>query len=161
MPFLTPIKPLVLKIGWNSAEIVPKLSAVPILFLAGARDELVPHDHMRQLLRLAEASGNIFVRMHVIPDGTHNESWNRGGPAYWDAMRNFMVGAKKAIGSTAEAKQREATTVTTSSSAAAAGSSSEDVQSSIPIMSSRFVDIAREAVGVHAQNSNRDQKKEL
>lgn len=150
MPFLIPIKPLVLRIGWDSAAVIPKLGGTPLLFLAGAKDELVPHSHMRDLYRAAvQAGGNTnLVSMHVIPDGTHNESWMQGGPAYWDAMRAFM-------GAALQQKPAGGGAMTTTTGASA--SSSADVKSSIPSMSSRFVDIAKEAVGV----SGRGFKKEL
>ena len=40
MPYVAPFKALILRIGWRSEEIVPHLT-VPVLYLAGARDELV------------------------------------------------------------------------------------------------------------------------
>lgn len=88
MPWLAPIKPFVLTIGWNSKQALaasrPKL---PFLFLAGGQDELVPHSHMLELYRLAPV-GSI---LHIIPNGTHNESWLRGGVEYWDAWRRFLA----------------------------------------------------------------------
>lgn len=45
MPLIAPLKYLVLRIKWDSLPIVSKLH-VPVLYLAGARDELVPHHHM-------------------------------------------------------------------------------------------------------------------
>lgn len=98
MPFLTPIKALVLTIGWNSVDIVPRLRHTPMFFLAGARDEIVPHSHMRELHSKAIQNGdnnniNNLVEIHVIPDGTHNESWMQGGSAYWDSIRSFMEAA--------------------------------------------------------------------
>lgn len=171
MPFLTPIKPLVLKIGWDSERIVPKLDRTPLLFLAGAKDELVPHSHMRDLhaaaVRAASGGGALppnnknLVRMHIIPDGTHNESWIQGGPAYWDAMRSFMAAAleqqQQQPGTRITANN--SSTTTTISSSASNSSGANDVKSSIPIMSSRFIDIAKEAV-VGAGNKN-GRKKEL
>ena len=155
MPFLTPLKPFVLKIGWDSARIVPLLKSLPILFLAGAKDELVPHEQMMRLVQLAESrqtstGTNSLVQLHIIPDGTHNESWLQGGPAYWDALRDFMMmaaGAQFSTSSTRNGNQQETTAATTTTSAAT-------TKSSIPIMSSNFVDIAKEAVGLHAGSSN-------
>ena len=86
LPFLAPFKALVLTIGWKSIDIVPHLN-IPTLYLAGNRDEIVPHEHMLELYRL-HAKG--MAHMHVIDDGTHNESWVYGGPAYWEAIRKFM-----------------------------------------------------------------------
>lgn len=90
MPFLTPIKPFVLKIGWNSKKLLTetepsRLQKLRFLFLAGAKDELVPHSQMLDLHRLVPNG-----RLHIIDNGTHNESWMQGGPAYWDAFRSFV-----------------------------------------------------------------------
>ncbi len=45
MPFLSPLKFLILRIKWDSLPIVSKLW-LPVLYIAGAKDELVPHHHM-------------------------------------------------------------------------------------------------------------------
>ena len=47
MPLVAPLKCLILRIKWDSLPIVAKLT-MPILFLAGAKDELVPHPHMQR-----------------------------------------------------------------------------------------------------------------
>ena len=41
-PFLVPIKEYVLKIGWDTNELVPKITA-PLLFVMGKKDEIVPY----------------------------------------------------------------------------------------------------------------------
>ena len=87
MPFLIPIKPFVLRLNWDSTQIVPHLT-MPILFLAGSNDELVPHEHMQHLMLMAHASR--LKQFHVIDGGTHNESWIQGGAEYWNAMKSFM-----------------------------------------------------------------------
>jgi hypothetical protein len=28
--------------------------------------------------------------MHIVPDGTHNDTWVRGGAAYYEAILNFL-----------------------------------------------------------------------
>lgn len=85
MPLIAPLKALVLRIRWNSLAIVPSLT-VPVLYLAGARDELVPHQHMIKLYRATNGA-----KIHVVKDGTHNETWMQGGQEYWDAFRGFLV----------------------------------------------------------------------
>lgn len=167
MPFLTWIKPFVLRIGWDSAALVPNLTTIPLLFLAGARDELVPHSHMRDLYQAAvlhradpgnESKPNPLVRMHIIPDGTHNESWLQGGSAYWDAIRDFMAAALLLTPPPQSEQPRKGggggrtSTTTTSSGSSSAhrtnAAASSSVQSSIPIMPSSFVDIVKDATGV-------------
>lgn len=87
MPYIAPFKALILRIGWHSERIVPHLT-VPVLYLAGARDELVPHNHMLDLYKNTKASR--YLKMHIIENGTHNESWLQGGTDYWTEMKDFM-----------------------------------------------------------------------
>jgi fermentation-respiration switch protein FrsA (DUF1100 family) len=138
MPFLRPIKSLVLNIGWDSTVIVPSLTT-PLLFLSGSADTLVPPEHMQKLVQLSKQS--TLVRVHIIAGGTHNESWIQGGAAYWNAIVHFL-GESRTANNPSQA--RMTTTTTTTSSAAASDVSS--AQNSIPTMPSRFVDIAKDAV---------------
>jgi abhydrolase domain-containing protein 13 len=182
-PFLAPVKHLILRIGSNSAQIVPKIvqGRIPILFLAGAKDQLVPHHHMLTLHQLALQAatnksskqeeqehddttfdgGRRRVQMHVIPNGTHNESWYQGGRAYWKAMANFVQQTRTlaaagggALSSTSTTATTAATTrsdSTASSTASSASSSQQPASSSIsiPTMSSRLLDIAKETIRGH------------
>ncbi|KAK4527919.1 hypothetical protein GAYE_SCF46G5852 [Galdieria yellowstonensis] len=72
---------------WNSAALVPALTC-PILFLSGLRDELVPPKLMQQLYNLATRSA--YRQMVTFADGTHNDTWFRGGSAYYDAIATFV-----------------------------------------------------------------------
>lgn len=87
MPFLTIIKPLVLRIGWNSELAIQKLRQ-PILFIAGMQDELVPHSHMEKLHSLATSSKRAV--WYPVPGGSHNDSWLRGGDKYYSEIRQFL-----------------------------------------------------------------------
>lgn len=90
MPYIAPLKALILRIGWNSGEIAPTIN-IPTLFLAGARDELVPHSHMLELFtRMKHSKSDNLVRMHVVKKGTHNETWMQGGKEYWVAIKRFL-----------------------------------------------------------------------
>jgi hypothetical protein len=90
MPYVAPLKSLVLRIGWNSGEIVPTINT-PTMFLAGAQDTLVPHSHMLELYsRMKNSKTNNIVRMHVVKNGTHNETWMQGGKDYWVAIKRFL-----------------------------------------------------------------------
>jgi hypothetical protein len=72
---------------------VPKLTT-PTLFLAGAKDTLVPHEHMKRLHReRSRGKINSLVRLHVVKDGTHNETWLQGGKEYWMAIQSFLKDA--------------------------------------------------------------------
>jgi len=88
MPLIAPLKPLVLRIGWNSDRIAHQIRA-PILYLAGASDELVPHSHMKELYRLSNIS-SVHPRIHIVKYGTHNDTWLRGGRDYFMKTRQFL-----------------------------------------------------------------------
>lgn len=91
MPYVAPLKMLILRMHWNSGKIAPTIR-VPTLFLAGARDTLVPHSHMLDLFdRMKSSKAGGLVRMHVVEDGTHNETWMQGGREYWAAIQRFMA----------------------------------------------------------------------
>jgi len=145
MPMIAPLKSLVLRIGWNSSDIVPKLT-IPVLYLAGQRDELVPHNHMLELFKMTTKSR--LPKIHVIKRGTHNETWLKGGQPYWDAIKNFM----------AEALNTDTvTSIRTKSSTVIAAES----DSSIPIMPSGFMGIARESMRDNNEEQAPGKKKEL
>mmetsp|Transcript_116610 Transcript_116610/g.228783 ORF Transcript_116610/g.228783 Transcript_116610/m.228783 type:complete len:259 (-) Transcript_116610:214-990(-) len=144
MPLIAPLKYLVLRIKWDSLPIVAKL-AMPILFLAGAKDELVPHSHM---LRLFKASVNSSLsRLHIVEDGTHNETWLQGGTEYWEAIRGFMVQSSKQTSLSPAATNWS--TDLSSSNAQSLGMSS---MSSIPIMPNNMLAMTQESLR-HTTNS--------
>jgi len=92
MPLVAPLKGLVLTIGWDSLEIARRLELTPVLFLAGERDELVPHAHMLELRAALEMNAKRTARtqMHVVHNGTHNDTWMRAGKNYWKDFRTFL-----------------------------------------------------------------------
>jgi len=148
MPIVAPFKSLVLRIGWNSFEIAPTLKT-PILYLAGAADQLVPHSHMLELYKSSGKSSRC-ARIHVVKDGTHNETWVQGGREYWQAMKNFMneVFASEAGESFRSMTSLEDVSLEPQSSKGVAIGVGSDVStqaSSIPIMPSSIIGIAREA----------------
>lgn len=141
MPFLTPIKRFVLRIGWSSLEILQqgRIQATPMLFLAGDADELVPHGHMLQLRdtsHLALMPKGITPVFHVIRGGSHNETWLKGGRPYWQAFSDFITqtSGSKGIGSSSAAVFPSSSTDSSTTEAA-----------SIPLMSNQFSGMARDA----------------
>jgi len=149
MPMIAPLKSLVLRIGWNSCDIVPKLT-LPVLYLAGLRDELVPHSHMRELFETTTKSR--LPKIHLIKRGTHNETWLKGGQAYWDAIKSFMAEAQSACGSTV---------TSTSSKTESSTVIGADSDSSIPIMPNGLVGIARESIRDSNEEQASGKKKDL
>ncbi|GAX09933.1 uncharacterized protein FisN_11Lh078 [Fistulifera solaris] len=140
MPFLTPIKALVLRIGWDSTKIAPYLET-PTLYMAGGKDELVPHEQMLELFQLQSTKPSRLVRMHVVPEGTHNDTHMHGGQPYWDAMKGFVKAAlsHSPEQSSADSSGEDQCLVTESNS----DTVDTDKKSAIPTMSSRFMDIVQ------------------
>ena len=112
MPMVAPFKSLILRINWDSASISQKL-CLPVLYLAGSADELVPHSHMKSLYRyskapipasmtskLSIADRRSLTRMHIIRNGRHNESWIQGGTRYWESIKKFMNEVKPTTSTT-------------------------------------------------------------
>ena len=138
MPFLSPIKRFVLRMSWDSTELVPHLT-MPILFLAGSHDELVPHGHMQHLMLMAQSSQ--LKQFHVIEGGTHNESWMQGGAEYWNAMRAFV---KQAMAGSSGGASRISVSPHVS-----VDPQTRAAEATIPTMSSNFGDILM-GTAVHA-----------
>jgi abhydrolase domain-containing protein 13 len=169
MPAVAWIKSLVLRISWDSTIIVPHLS-LPMLFLAGSSDELVPPSQMSRLVELA-ASHSESVNLHVIEGGTHNECWIQGGEPYWKSMADFVAEHAGRAHRAREEEQEEpaaaasasianAATKESSSSpeaTAAAGAEAEVPEgSAIPIMSNRqFVNFVDLLVGRNEASSGK------
>ena len=135
MPYVAPFKSLILRIEWNSKMIVPHLTT-PILYLAGADDQLVPHEHMLELYKQSKSSR--LLQMHIIPGGTHNESWLQGGPEYWQKMKEFMQQAilTEPVGNTPIPSQ---TYAGASMSSSTAYSTPSKTPVDIPLMPKRFL----------------------
>ncbi|CAI5934632.1 unnamed protein product [Closterium sp. NIES-65] len=63
----------------------------PILFLSGAKDELMPPAHMRQLYAEAQRNtggSSLFVE---VAAGGHMDTWLRGGQRYWRVLSLFIT----------------------------------------------------------------------
>jgi len=76
-----------LRLDWNNLERIQDLE-VPLLFLSGAKDEMVPPLHTRRLHEAAKASR--LKRLVSFPTGMHNDTWDKGGADYVQAMQQFI-----------------------------------------------------------------------
>lgn len=88
-PFLSypALKNYMLRLKWETKLKISKITC-PILFLEGKEDEVIPHEHMKKLFQLATSAK--FKKEMVIEDGMHNDTWMKGGEAYWDLWREFV-----------------------------------------------------------------------
>ncbi|PHH72479.1 hypothetical protein CDD80_4503 [Ophiocordyceps camponoti-rufipedis] len=70
---------------WPSETLLPTIKKVPVLFLSGLQDEIVPPDHMRQLYEICNAPGK---KWRPLPGGDHNSSVIEQG--YFEAIAEFI-----------------------------------------------------------------------
>ncbi|KAK6362862.1 hypothetical protein TWF730_000315 [Orbilia blumenaviensis] len=70
---------------WASVDAIPKITKVPILFLSGLQDELVPPSHMRKLHTISKAPIKVW---RDFPNGTHNDSVME--PGYFENINDFI-----------------------------------------------------------------------
>ncbi|KAF0332584.1 bem46 family protein [Colletotrichum asianum] len=84
---------------WPSESVIPNITSVPMLFLSGLQDEIVPPRHMRQLYELSQAPSKIWK---PLPAGDHNSSVLEEG--YFEAIADFL--ANVTGGASKEEKQR-------------------------------------------------------
>jgi len=89
--FVSALKGFVLRIDWNSERLLfdSDKNTIPILFIAGKKDELVPHSHMKRLYDLSKHR-NSQTKLYVVPNGTHNETWVQAGKMYWVHFNGFI-----------------------------------------------------------------------
>ncbi|KAK4500283.1 hypothetical protein PRZ48_008472 [Zasmidium cellare] len=70
---------------WRSEEMIPKITDVPILFLSGLKDEIVPPSHMKELFKLCRSQK---VMWRELPNGDHNSSVAE--PGYFSHIEEFL-----------------------------------------------------------------------
>ncbi|KAJ9645084.1 bem46 protein, variant [Coniosporium tulheliwenetii] len=71
---------------WSSEEMLPQVTpSIPILFLSGSKDEIVPATHMRQLYDICRSDIKIFKE---FPNGTHNDTVAE--PGYFNYIDDFL-----------------------------------------------------------------------
>lgn len=72
---------------WPNINLIPKIR-LPILFLSGLKDELIPPAHMRKLYGAATASTHRML--HEVAEGEHNDTFLQGGSLYYEVVSQFM-----------------------------------------------------------------------
>eukprot|EP00903_Cladosiphon_okamuranus_P008811 g8438.t1 len=89
LPMLTSIKWLVLRLDWNNEAKAKRLTR-PVLYVSGLEDELIPPWHMRTLYNVSPTRSGGGKRIFTVADGTHNDTWEKGGSAYLKALHLFV-----------------------------------------------------------------------
>lgn len=95
-----PMKTIMLKMRWNSVEEVKSIES-PMMLIGGKLDEVVPHEQHGRLVDAATKAR--FREVVIVEDGTHNDTWMKGGDEYWEAWNNFI---KRALDPAAEAEAK-------------------------------------------------------
>ncbi|KAF2178578.1 BEM46 family protein-like protein [Zopfia rhizophila CBS 207.26] len=71
---------------WPSEETLPQISGVPMLFLSGLKDEIVPPSHMARLYRICKSHPKIWKE---LPNGSHNDTVAE--PGYFAYIDDFIM----------------------------------------------------------------------
>lgn len=86
VPMLAPIRHLS-RNRWETKAIIGNLR-MPMLFMSSLQDEMVPHEHMTELIGLARKSCP-FVTVEEFPDGHHMNLID--DPTYYAKLRSWLV----------------------------------------------------------------------
>lgn len=71
---------------WKNIDIIQTIpQKLPVLFLSGAKDELVPQRMMKQLFNECSSQNKEYKE---FSEGNHNETWMQ--PEYNDTIFNFL-----------------------------------------------------------------------
>jgi len=82
------LKARFLRLRWETVNRIATVQ-VPFLFLTGEKDEMIPPWHSRHLHQQAKLAP--MRRQVVFPEGSHNDTWERGGDLYWQAQEEFIT----------------------------------------------------------------------
>lgn len=78
--FLTPLCHQI----WPSEETLPKITNIPILFLSGLKDEIIPPTHMSRLYQVCRST-KVWKE---LPNGSHNDTVAE--PRYFQYIEDFL-----------------------------------------------------------------------
>ncbi|GBC08978.1 hypothetical protein RclHR1_08520004 [Rhizophagus clarus] len=72
--------------NWPSEKSIQNIKFIPILFLSGTKDEIIPQDHMKGLFELTNtSSGKEWIE---FSNGNHNNTISQ--PGYYQYIRKFV-----------------------------------------------------------------------
>jgi len=86
-PLLSYFKKIILRMYWPSIERITRIH-IPMLFVNGTADEIVPPGHVQRLYEAAKQAP--FKVMHTVNGGMHNDTWLKGGKDYIYALKDFI-----------------------------------------------------------------------
>jgi len=72
---------------WDNLARIGSLT-LPMLFLSGREDEIVPPRHMQDLYHAASRAS--LRKIELFEGATHNDTWFRGGARYYGSIATFI-----------------------------------------------------------------------
>jgi len=87
MGYLGNIKTMMIKNPWSSKRLVPEIE-LPILYITGDQDEIVPFEQTELLYRRSKKS--VKSDLMVVKGGTHMTTWRKGGGDYLSKVFYFI-----------------------------------------------------------------------
>jgi fermentation-respiration switch protein FrsA (DUF1100 family) len=72
---------------WPNLDLIRKIK-IPILFISGLADELIPPSHMQRLHDAATES--VGKRFYGVPNGEHNDTYIQGAATYYMQLSSFI-----------------------------------------------------------------------
>ncbi|KAK9455059.1 Alpha/Beta hydrolase protein [Dipodascopsis uninucleata] len=69
---------------WSSETLLPRITKIPVLFLSGQKDEIIPPAQMRYLYDICKSPNKVW---REFANATHNETFLKDG--YWTSIIDF------------------------------------------------------------------------
>eukprot|EP01125_Pyxidicula_operculata_P005506 TRINITY_DN1951_c0_g1_i2.p1 TRINITY_DN1951_c0_g1~~TRINITY_DN1951_c0_g1_i2.p1 ORF type:complete len:184 (-),score=28.81 TRINITY_DN1951_c0_g1_i2:55-606(-) len=70
---------------WDSINTIKNITQIPVLFISGEQDEMVP---MWMMQALYNQCGSVKKRLHSYPNGKHMDTWI--DPSYTDRLGDWI-----------------------------------------------------------------------
>ncbi|GAB5367224.1 hypothetical protein AAMO2058_001211400 [Amorphochlora amoebiformis] len=86
-PILQPIKSYILRMNFSSIDLIGTIE-VPILYISGLQDEVVPPSHMQDLWDASTKAKRVVILR--VPDGMHNDTWMKAEELFFKMFRKFV-----------------------------------------------------------------------
>lgn len=87
-PLFKYIKNILLKNHWETKNIIDHIKK-PIFFIMADKDELVPYEHMLELVK--KSTGNsVFIQKFIVKGANHNDGFIRDTKGYTENLKNFI-----------------------------------------------------------------------
>ncbi|KAF7456083.1 phospholipase/carboxylesterase [Cryptosporidium felis] len=77
------------RLKFDSISKIHKVKA-PVLFTVGSKDLITPPSNSAELFRKLGHPRSPFSRIYTVPEGTHNDTWYKGGMKYYRVILEFI-----------------------------------------------------------------------